>query len=51
MHTLAPPPDLTYKLGKHTVTTEADVLHSKNFYTKKMITLFFKYGNNYSHNK
>ena len=36
MHTLAFPPVLIYKLGKHTVVTEADVLQSKNFYTKKL---------------
>lgn len=35
MHTLASPPLLTYKLGKHTAATEADMLQSKNFYTKK----------------
>jgi len=50
MHTLASPLVLTYKLGKHTAATKADVLQSKKL-KKKMITLFFKYGNNYSHNK
>lgn len=35
MHTLASPPELTYTSGKHTAATEADVLQSKNFYTKK----------------
>lgn len=35
MHTLASPPVLTYKSGKHTAATKADVLHRKNFYTRK----------------
>ena len=39
MHTLASPPVLTYKLGKHTAATKADVLQSKNFYTKNDHTL------------
>jgi hypothetical protein len=34
MHTLASPPELTYKLGKHTGATKAVVLQSKDLYKK-----------------
>jgi hypothetical protein len=34
-YSCASPPVLTYKSGKYTAATKADVLQSKNFYTKK----------------